>query len=115
MQEEQSNELCSIPWKKGQKLICNLRTYRGNTALDIRIHFFDFQLEEWQPTKAGIWVPLEKTREFKSCIEEAIAKLQQWGVQKERVRPEEQHEGIEEDELPIERMNAWLNNEENLR
>ena len=77
----------SLPWARGQRLFCTLRTFRGKTGLDIRLFFYDSELQDWHPTQKGIWVPIQRTQEFHDLIVNAYAQLRTLG--NEQTPPEE--------------------------
>lgn len=69
----------SLPWARGQRLFCTLRTFRGKTGLDIRLYFYDSESEDWRPTQKGIWVPIQRAQEFHDLIENAYVRLRTLG------------------------------------
>lgn len=78
---EDRNTLGWLPWPRGQRLICSVRTFQERTGLDIRVHYFDPEINEWRPTKKGIWVPIEKAKDFHEFIMKAFDRLSTYGVE----------------------------------
>jgi hypothetical protein len=71
-----------LPWARGQRLFCTLRTFHGKTGLDIRLFFHDPESGDWRPTQKGIWVPIQRAQEFHDLIVNAYARLKAFGGEK---------------------------------
>lgn len=74
--DEDSATIGWLPWAQGNRLICKLRTFRGRTGLDLRIHYLDSETEVWRPTKKGLWVPIERTQEFRDLLDKVYSRLE---------------------------------------
>jgi hypothetical protein len=56
-----------------EKLIVQLRQYRGRWYIDARIHYLDEKDEEWKPTKKGLSLNEETSPWLREALEKAEA------------------------------------------
>lgn len=81
MEDGDRKKLCEIPWSRGQRLICSISTFHEKPCLDIRLHYYDPDTKDWLPTKKGIWVPIEKAKDFHKLIMYAFDRLNKGGTE----------------------------------
>lgn len=51
------------------KTVVSLSNYKGKDAIDVRDFFKTDKMQEWQPTKRGVRLPLNKAPELVSIFE----------------------------------------------
>ena len=54
-----------------EKLVVQLREYRGRWYIDARIHYLDENEDEWKPTKKGLSLNNETSPWLRQALEQA--------------------------------------------
>lgn len=75
-----SIQLAVMNLPRGRRLRFALSTWQGREGLDIRVHVFDPDANDWLPLRQGIRIPLEQAGEFRELVSRACERIAQRGA-----------------------------------
>lgn len=65
---------------KNESVCISVNTFNGKELLDIRTYYYDKSNNEYKPTKKGISIPLDKSNELMTNINEIVEGLKNSNV-----------------------------------